>query len=186
MTFQDPFAHLRSVYRLFLRSASASVLHHSSATKNLRKLYRPFFRDASSTMHRLAAASPDQDSTSLIAWLKEWNIRMDNTLKFMYTSSQSRGLPHEVTANLAFLLSDEQMRLDAVKYLHWRSDLPAPVSPHKRKAQKSETEMQELRNIAASFLGEAISMAEAHGRLSLGRVKGLKKKPRKKDNSRRS
>lgn len=51
-----------SLYRLFLRTASASVLHHPPAVRHIRRLWRPFFEDGAQAAHLLArsdGASPE-------------------------------------------------------------------------------------------------------------------------------
>ena len=71
-------ASFTSLYRLFLRTASASVLHHRSARLNLITRWRPVF-DAAAKVTKELEYSP-QDSTSTwrqerIDWLKIWNER---------------------------------------------------------------------------------------------------------------
>ena len=58
----------RSVYRLFLRALSASVLHHPAATTNLRRLYRPVFVEA-------AAVCRSLDTPAAQRWMSEWHQR---------------------------------------------------------------------------------------------------------------
>lgn len=65
-----------SLYRLFLRATSATVLHSGPATRGLRRLYRPSFQAAALTIKRLK--SPDSDpkeEENLKGWLKEFDIR---------------------------------------------------------------------------------------------------------------
>lgn len=66
-----------NVYRLFLRTTSASVLNHSSATRNLRKLWKPSFRDAAVTIRALESREErnQHSQDTLEKWLKEWYSR---------------------------------------------------------------------------------------------------------------
>lgn len=66
-------ASFTSVYRLFLRTCSASVLQHQGAKRNLRHLWRPTFVAAAKIIRELQVGP--QDSTSRNAkeeWLKIW------------------------------------------------------------------------------------------------------------------
>ena len=60
--------NFRSVYRLFLRALSASVLHHPVATTNLRRLYKPVFVQA-------AAINRSLDPPAAQRWMSEWHQR---------------------------------------------------------------------------------------------------------------
>jgi hypothetical protein len=42
-----------SVYRLLLRTSSAAVLHHKTATRYVRTLWKPTFREAATIILRL-------------------------------------------------------------------------------------------------------------------------------------
>jgi len=42
-----------SLYRLFLRTSSAAVLHHEAATRYVRTLWKPTFREAALVVHKL-------------------------------------------------------------------------------------------------------------------------------------
>lgn len=183
MSSMDPFTSLRSVYRLFLRTSSASVLHKPGATKNLRKLYRPYFRGISKIMSQLSTSG--KSDAQLEAWVKEWHIRMDNTLSLHYASTHSRGLPHSVLSNLALLLNDEQHRLNrtSYSYLRWQAQLPEtskeymPFRPKQKKLSDSAN-LVNMMEKAEGAIGQAVQMAEGFGRVGLGRVEGLRKKPR--------
>jgi hypothetical protein len=63
-----------SLYRLTLRSVSASALHQPRAVRSLRRLWRPVFEDAAhATKH--AEFSTGTNAEAAESWLKEWQIR---------------------------------------------------------------------------------------------------------------
>ena len=66
-----------SLYRLFLRTTSESVLHHTSATKSLRKQFRPLFDSASSVIHTLRNNErlSTEERERLQAWLGVFDER---------------------------------------------------------------------------------------------------------------
>lgn len=65
-----------SVYRLFLRATSSSVLNHRSSTRRLRRLWRPTFSQAADVIRRLQSLSnTDKDAHVLTDWLKVWQER---------------------------------------------------------------------------------------------------------------
>lgn len=71
-------ASFTSLYRLFLRTASAAVLHHGTARMNLITRWRPIFDTAAKVTKELEY-SP-QGSSSMwrqerIDWLTVWNER---------------------------------------------------------------------------------------------------------------
>jgi hypothetical protein len=62
-----------SLYRLLLRATSASVLHHTSATRGLRQLWRPTFREASKVFRRLNDESCEKtEREKSLEWLRVW------------------------------------------------------------------------------------------------------------------
>ncbi|KAJ7840536.1 hypothetical protein B0H14DRAFT_2785033, partial [Mycena olivaceomarginata] len=65
-----------SLYRLFLRTSSASVLHQNKSTKTLLR------------------------RNEVEIWLQTWHLRIDNTLALLYTSCKTCGLSHRLTRNL--------------------------------------------------------------------------------------
>ena len=123
----------KSLYRLFLRTASATVLHHPQATRNLRLLWRPAFDAAARVTNQYNDPRTDTAQRTLQGkWLKGWDQRskfyaktyvlfnkiihvVDNTLAMLYNSSQSRGLSHNLTRNLAHLVYSEQKRISEYK-----------------------------------------------------------------------
>jgi hypothetical protein len=115
-------ATFKSLFRLFLRTSSASVLHHSAAARSLRALWRPSFDEAAHAIRQLQDGGHDvAKQDRLRAWLHTWNQRssaclflvvptpscvrlpVDNTLSLLYNSAKSRGLPHRLTRNLSIL-----------------------------------------------------------------------------------
>ncbi|KAH9485711.1 hypothetical protein JR316_0002624 [Psilocybe cubensis] len=155
----------RSLYRLFLRTASATVLHHRQARRNLRQRWRPVF-DAGAKVSRELQNAPTDASESWIKgredWLRVWNKRMDNTLSFLYTASQSRGQPHKVTRNLAFMVGNERERLIS-KYA--RMHKWDPVSPKvvKPKLIEESKKAEQFQNNAKLAFDEVVRFAEASG-----------------------
>lgn len=110
---------------------------------------------------------------------------VDNTLRFHYTSSQSRGLSHQVTRNLALLIGAERQRL-SLPLPRWNPTLP-PDSPaytiRKPKTSARGTALEEIKASAWNALGHVVRMAEARDGLILGQVRvkeGLKSKRRKR------
>ena len=73
-------ASFTSLYRLFLRTASASVLHHKTARLNLITRWRPIFNAAAKVTKELEYSSPQDNSSSTwrqerVDWLNIWNER---------------------------------------------------------------------------------------------------------------
>ncbi|CAE6466516.1 unnamed protein product [Rhizoctonia solani] len=89
---------VRSLYRIFLRATSASVLHHSTATRCLRTRYRPVFE------HYVGLHQAQATKKRLAGVIREWDERMDNTLSLLQNSAVSRGLPHKLTRSLSQLV----------------------------------------------------------------------------------
>lgn len=92
---------------------------------------------------------------------------MDNTLAFLYTASQSRGQPHKVTRNLAFMVGNERERL-VVKHTRtpkWDPTGPKVVKPRQvEEARKAE----QFQNNAKLAFDEVVRFAEASGGMTLG------------------
>ena len=73
-------ANFKSLYRLFLRTASASVLHHPRASRNLRRRWRPTFDDAARVTREVQREHIYYESESGnkkggVEWLKLWHER---------------------------------------------------------------------------------------------------------------
>jgi len=170
-------ASFTSLYRLFLRTASASVLHHRSARLNLIARWRPIF-DAAAKVTKELEYSP-QDSTSTwrqerVDWLKIWNERVDHTLALLYTSCHSRGLPHQVVRNLAYLRGSEKKRIGQIQWRRkaWdpqnKAEIPTVKLKHLNALEKMKKEA-EFESNSDRALSEVIRMAEGCGNLTLGR-----------------
>ncbi|KAJ7775141.1 hypothetical protein B0H16DRAFT_1303728 [Mycena metata] len=168
-------SHFTSLYRLFLRTASTSVLHQPKAATTLRKLWRPAFEDAAKVTIELQSNVSPVRRYDLELWLQTWHRRIDNTLALLYTSSKSRGLAHQLTRNLAHLTRGEQERIDAQKRPEWKPKLPVGsieykpffVDPHRNKVQEEQAEASH----AWDALQEVVRMAEGKHELSLGKVR---------------
>lgn len=200
MTLPPTFTTL---YRLFLRTCSASVLHHPRATSNLRALWRPTFEDAVKVVKQLQEFpdnSKKETNKKLIHWLQVWERRsqsmpqwillfaltfiilVDNTLALMYTSAKSRGLPHQITRNLGLLVLREQRRLDNSKWKAWKPQRPPDSStypPHKRPVKGGL--QTDLDSSAWAALEQVVKMAEGHNDIFLGKVALKKRRPADKD-----
>src|SRR6266404_4743162 len=62
-----------SLYRLFLRTSSAAVLHHKAATRYIRSLWIPTFRDTATIILRLQNPTlAIAEKTKLERWLWLW------------------------------------------------------------------------------------------------------------------
>ncbi|TFK45018.1 hypothetical protein BDQ12DRAFT_673958 [Crucibulum laeve] len=167
-----------SLYRLFLRTSSASVLHHRKATRNLRTLYRPTFDAGAQVTKQLQNATDAISREKLERWLKIWNQRVDNTLMLLYTSCKSRGLPHQLTRNLGYMVLSERQQLSQAKYKAWAPQLP-PHSPEyepgnaAEKLRKKAGKKQVHTDMGAKVwcaVSEVVKIAEGRDGISLGRV----------------
>ena len=68
--------HFFSLYRLFLRSTTASVLSHTEATSTLRSIWRPVFVQAATVMRQLERDRPSAEQReALTHWLTQWETR---------------------------------------------------------------------------------------------------------------
>ncbi|KAJ8503352.1 hypothetical protein ONZ45_g10935 [Pleurotus djamor] len=159
----------KSAYRLLLRACSASVLHHRGATRNLRKLYRPTFDEAVEVIKEIQTNPPPHRQQKLEEWLNHWNKTIDNTLLMLYNSSISRGIPHQVTRNLALLALGQRQRLTSQSYKRW-----VPPSrqqpPPKQSKEKKRVQWESMDENAWSALSHTIKMAEGRQGLCLGKV----------------
>ncbi|KAF8634668.1 hypothetical protein AX15_000769 [Amanita polypyramis BW_CC] len=162
-----------SLYRLFLRTVSAAVLHHPQARRNLRRLWRPVFEAGARVTKQYHDTHKAEKRTVQLDWLKQWHQRMDNTLAMLYTSSQSRGLPHNLTRNLGYLVHAEQQRVKAYRLKAWDPQKPNALvdfSERARKKLEKEQRYQELVARAWNPLSQVIKLAEAKDGLTLGRI----------------
>ena len=65
-----------SLYRLFLRTSSAAVLHHGPATHYVRTLWKPTFREAAVVVRKLQSPTL---GTSEKAQLEKWHSRWESS-----------------------------------------------------------------------------------------------------------
>jgi hypothetical protein len=78
---------ITSLYRLFLRTSSAAVLHHRAATRYIRPLWRPTFREAAIVNRRLQVPTlGSSEKAQLERWLCLWELSREC---YVYTLSQS-------------------------------------------------------------------------------------------------
>ncbi|KAJ1306205.1 hypothetical protein OPQ81_010914 [Rhizoctonia solani] len=142
---------VRSLYRIFLRATSASVLHHSTATKFLRTRYRPVF-EYYIGLHQ--AQTTDGATAEVI---REWDERIDNTLGFLQNSAVSRGLPHKITRNLSQLVHSrflEQKHTSHPKYDPNRNATkPPPASPTAKLSDELHRMLEETTQLAEGTTG---------------------------------
>ncbi|KAF8262196.1 hypothetical protein EI94DRAFT_1603330 [Lactarius quietus] len=161
-----------SLYRLFLRTSSAAVLHHKAATRYVRTLWKPPFREASMIIHRLQNPTLDTaEKAQLEKWLCLWESSMDNTLSLLSTSAQSRGLAHKITRNLAFLnfgFRQYQRNIQFNLTRHWDPQ-QQEYKPH-REPRPSQIKIEKFDSQCWGALEETARMAEGKSRLSLGRI----------------
>ena len=103
---------------------------------------------------------------------------VDNTLKLLYNSAVSRGLPHDLTKNLSLLVYRHE-RWWTDRYLaplspEWNPHRPPdPIdvsSPRARKRGEKRRRWREMDDRAWDAISEVVRMAEGRDGLSLGRV----------------
>ncbi|KAH8103548.1 hypothetical protein BXZ70DRAFT_738438 [Cristinia sonorae] len=160
-----------SLYRLVLRAAGASVLHHPAQTRQLRRLFRPTFQEAAKVIRKLEKQPSDQQHLS--EWLELWQTRVDSTLSVLATSSSSRGLSHNLTRNIATILRNASFANPKRKF-NWNPKLAPDSKAYQPKPLASfakDRESQAYSNDAFGALGEVIMMAEGRHGILLGRVR---------------
>ncbi|KAF8234393.1 hypothetical protein L208DRAFT_1261819 [Tricholoma matsutake] len=172
-------ATFTSLYRLFLRTCSATVLHHTLATRNLRQLWRPTFYAAAKVIQELQTGSQDANTRKLKEdWLGVWEKRMDNTLALLYNSCKSRGLSHRLTRNISLLVLSEHQRLRSHRFQTWSPQLP-PTSPlykpaaapaGKRLKEEKFERWADFDGNAWAALSQVVRMAEGSQGISLGQI----------------
>ncbi|KIJ66064.1 hypothetical protein HYDPIDRAFT_87182 [Hydnomerulius pinastri MD-312] len=176
----------KSLYRLVLRTTSASVLHHTTPRRSIRKLWRPVFDGAVQAIRNLQDHQlPQSERLRCEQSLDIFQRRMDNTLTLLSNSASSRGLSHQVVRNLN-LLRNAHVRWVRSSYYSqrwaWQPQLPptAPEYSSKSLIPKSNREatLQAQRRQSRqtdercwNALGEAVKMAESRHGLLLGRIR---------------
>ncbi|KIK96344.1 hypothetical protein PAXRUDRAFT_826056 [Paxillus rubicundulus Ve08.2h10] len=177
-----------SLYRLVLRSTSASVLHHTVARKNLCKLWRPAFDAAARVVRELQTHQLSQmQRTKRERLLNIFQLRVDATLNLLLNSANSRGIPHQVVRNLNLL------RKRHIDWVHggyysqlsknaWKPQLspkapeysPKSLIPESQRAtviQARRRKNKQADERCWNALGEVVRMAEGRHNMSLGRVR---------------
>jgi len=183
----------RSLYRLVLRTSSASVLHARPATPRLRAMWRPTFDVAAQMTRKVQCPPPTEDGARVAAqareWLNTWEKQstsmnaciqsncsgtykiptVDNTLSLLYNSAISRGLAHKLTRNLHVLSYRRKYWLHSAygrPSAPWRpTGINLRANPNKR-----QTERNGPGELAWNMVGEVFRMAEGRDQLMLGRV----------------
>jgi len=161
-----------SLYRLFLRTSSAAVLHHRAATRHVRTLWKPTFREAALVVHKLQSPTlGTSEKEQLEKWHSRWELSLDQTLSLLITSAQSRGLAHKLTRNLSFLHFGFQKYQESTRYSIKQAWNPQqqgykPV----RQAHSSQTMAERFDGQSWGALEETVRMAEGKSGLSLGRM----------------
>lgn len=178
-----------SLYRLFLRASSASVLHHRVAARHVRKLWKPTFREAAIVTHKLQSPGlRASEKEQLERWRCLWELSsefqlgilaqssmliivVDRTLSLLVTSAQSRGLAHKLTRNLSFLHFGFQSYQTYTRY-----GLTPTWNPQQREyrpvrpARPSQIRAEKFDSQSWGALEETARMAEGKSGLSLGRM----------------
>ncbi|KIY46128.1 hypothetical protein FISHEDRAFT_75971 [Fistulina hepatica ATCC 64428] len=165
----------RSLYRIFLRAASASVLHHNAGKKYLRKLWRASFDDAVKVIRLLESPLSDAERLRWGTWWEAWNARADRTLQLLYTSSQSRGLEHRLTRNLGLLSHSEQLWLNSRRFPVWKPQAPPRLQLGRVPAKELAREARQARWLDLNLtswggIQEVVRMAEGKDGLLLGKI----------------
>ncbi|KAN0081455.1 hypothetical protein V8E55_009079 [Tylopilus felleus] len=167
-----------SLYRLFLRASSASVLHQNEARKQLRRLFRPVFDAAAQVVKDLHSnqLSPSKRIRSE-CFLDTFQQRMDGTLSLLLNSAQYRGIPHRAIYNM------NQLRKTHAAWVHgkyyskhvWKPKAPLGDNPQPHAARRPRAidriEKSRIHEHCWDALGEVVRMAEGRHNLSLGRLR---------------
>ena len=182
-------ASFTSLYRLFLRLSSASVLHYRPAKLNLIARYRPAFEEAAKLTALVETAGSEKLDPIAVKALRTWHERsmlyfspcisrsdsstpVDNTLSLLLSSAQSRGLPHHLTYNLAFLLAQRRKRSiqDFRMRPRWNPQDAEPKVPKPKTARAKEKEdaLNKLQHDLDMALAQATALAEGYSGIILG------------------
>lgn len=178
-----------SLYRLFLRTSSASVLHHRAATRYVRAQWKPTFREAAVVIHKLQSPTLEiSEKEQLEKWRSLWELSsefqvviraqssklifvVDRTLSLLITSAQSRGLAHRLTRNLSFLHVGFKRYQERTRYGLTRSwDPKQKEYKPPREARPSQLRADKFDGQNWGALEETARMAEGKSRLTLGRM----------------
>lgn len=178
-----------SLYRLFLRTSSAAVLHHRVATRYIRTLWKPTFREAAVVIHKLQSPTLGTlEREELAKWHSRWELSsecrvdtllqsstlilvVDQTLSLLVTSAQSRGLAHKLTRNLSILHFGFQNYQKSSRYhaTHFWDPQQREYQPA-RQAQPCQTMAKIFDGQSWGALEETARMAEGKSGITLGRM----------------
>jgi hypothetical protein len=168
-----------SLYRLFLRASSASVLHQNAARKQLRRLFRPVFDAAARVVGDLQSNQLSRsERTRREHFLNIFQQRMDGTLSLLLNSAQYRGVPHRAIYNLNRLRKAHTVWIYGKYYSGSKNawdpkaavaDNSKPRAPQ-RPRDIDRIERNQVHEHCWDALGEIVKMAEGRHNLSLGRL----------------
>jgi hypothetical protein len=141
---------------------------------------------------------PQDQQEGLRKWLEVWEHRsahllshfpnliglamnpvaVDNTLKLLYNSATSRGLPHNLTKNLSFLMYGHRKwwmdRFFTPSGSPWnphRPPDPIPaISPKAKQKDAKRHRWREMDDRAWNGIEDVVKMAEGRHQISLGKV----------------
>lgn len=183
-----------SLYRLFLRAGSASVLHQKAARKQLRWLFRPIFDVAarvvgdlqSNQLSRSERARRElfldifqQRSTWMnYSLLVSSHLSVDGSLSLLLNSAQYRGVPHRAIYNLNRLRNAHAVWTHRKYYSGaknaWNPKVAVAhnLKPHapQRPRDMDRMEKDRIQERCWDAFGEVVRMAEGRHNLSLGRL----------------
>ncbi|KAF9036943.1 hypothetical protein BDZ89DRAFT_451056 [Hymenopellis radicata] len=171
-------ATFTSLYRLALRTSSAAVLHTSYAVKPLRRIWRTPFENAARVIHKLEKNPSPEIKADLQVWLTTWERR--GTLALLYNSSQSRGLPHDVTRNLVSMMRFYVSDTSTNRLPSWKPDLAVNAPEYKIQIPKmAPTKRREFEQLSHQLavgnafvaMNKVVRMAEGRDGLVLGTAK---------------
>ena len=95
---------------------------------------------------------------------------VDNTLAMLYNSSQSRGLSHQLTRNLGYLVYAERQRVKAFRLPVWDPQKPGELVKLASRKLAAKQKHEQLVAKAWGPLSQVVKLAEAKDGLTLGRV----------------
>ncbi|KAI9568911.1 hypothetical protein HD554DRAFT_687120 [Boletus coccyginus] len=168
-----------SLYRLFLRAGSASVLHQKAARKQLRWLFRPIFDVAARVVGDLQSNQLSRsERVRRELFLDIFQQRMDGTLSLLLNSAQYRGVPHRAIYNLNRLRNAHAVWTHRKYYSGaknaWNPKVAVAhnLKPHapQRPRDTDRMEKDRMHERCWDAFGEVVRMAEGRHNLSLGRL----------------
>jgi len=183
-----------SLYRLFLRAGSASVLHQKAARKQLRRLFRPIFDVAARVVGDLQSDRLSRSERvgrelflDIFQQRSTWinysslvlsHLSVDGTLSLLLNSAQYRGVPHRAIYNLNRLRKAHAVWVHRKYYSGaknaWnpKAEVAHNSKPHapQRPRDTDRMEKDRVHERCWDAFGEVVRMAEGRHDLSLGRL----------------